>query len=198
MKPFNFGESLESPPKDFTVALVKKLQEESYEAGYKRGKDDEKQEVETTLSLLLSQIEVQLETFVKNEVKKRKDLSFYTLQLVQEIINKMFPYYMETHGPDEVVNFVKTTLNTVGKKTEMDVLLHPSIHGPLEKKLQNVTAGEKVQMNFIKTQDIRPNQCEIKWKDGGVSYFLPRIKQEVETAFGSLYDNIPHPEAKDT
>lgn len=161
-------------------AAVEKARAEGKEEGrqeaFQESAESLEQSTKTTLDTLAAQISnLALAEGARNEAFERD-----ALQMSYCVFKKLFPYYADREGLNEIEEFIKTLILKQDTKAEMNILVSPKL---AEKISKSVAAHPSLgdYLIYVKgAESLEEGDARIEWDNGGATRELSTLQKQID------------------
>ena len=168
-----------SPPEPtFTQSDLDKARKDAFQDGLKQGKEEQKESHNQTTQTILNAINEQLPALKSEEQQRIQRYEQETLLLTQIIFKKLFPYYTNTHGLNELTQAVKTILTQTSNTPNIKVNVSPDTKDAITTCIK--TLDNAAHIDIHTNENLTNKAFEISWPNGGASMNIDKIEHAID------------------
>ena len=186
-------ENTPPPPPTFSEEDLEAAKKAAFEEGRAQGKQEIKEKHDRNHQNTLNQIAAELPQLIAQAQDLQAHQQLDTLRLCLTIFEKIFPYYSQEHGLQELSAAIRNTL----KQTHSDLIeisLHPDALKAIEEDLKTFDSDSAITLNS--NESIPLGNCTMKWQDGGASHAPATISEQIHTILTqTIEENAINPPA---
>ncbi len=173
----------------FTYEDIKNAESEGYTRGFTEGielgisqgelkaireVDNFVQEIVLRLDVSLKEIAALERTFIENFFPS-------IARTCLTILHKIMPYFLLTHGKEEMENLLKEIIGSLIVHVPVQVRISEHIYEYVLERLQSLCSAYPETLEIIKSPELSNSACEIEWAGGGAKWNLDTRYQEIES-----------------
>lgn len=192
MEKFNFGDDFSDSNLGYESLKVRKVREVSFEEGRRQGYDEGYNENQSRVTRQLVEVFSQISQV---QQENKKFLSYHVLNLTQQAVEKLYPYFHAKAAEQEVELFVQTLLKDLKKVPHVTVKVHPEQVKKTSEFLDTIkNSKEKPCEIIVKSEDgLSLSDCIVEWGEGGACKLIQQVKNNVDKAFETLKSTLATP-----
>lgn len=165
-------EDLPPPPPTFSEEELEQAKKEAFDKGLRQGKQEEQNSREEKNAALLAAIKDEMQVLFTAEQARESVFEREALTLTLTMMEKLFPYFSEKNGLDELKNALMEMISDQHGQSRIQVDVHPDRRDDIETTLKSIKIPEFRDMAFdvVADETLAQNACRLSWDDGGATH----------------------------
>ncbi len=173
-------EEEEPPLPVFSEAELEAAKKAAFDKGHAQAKQEEKDSRAQHLAIVLETLSKDMSTLFVQEQKREKLYEREAVQLTVSMFEKLFPYYAEKHGFEELSGALEGVLRGHGGKQVIQIRVNPAFSEGVTAFLQKLqTQNPDIRFTIQDDDTLQDHACKLAWEDGGALHDTQAMAEEV-------------------
>lgn len=164
--------------------------QEGLEKGRREGFEESQKSLKKKTDETLSALARDIKTLLQNECRREKIYEEESVRLCLKALEKLFPYWVEERGLEEIKRTLTKILMDHKEPGKMNLDVHPDVADAIRSHIQKIEKANDLENRCqVKPNDaLTPGACRISWDNGGA---VKNINKMAETIFDTMKSFLP-------
>ncbi len=165
------------PPPTFSGEELESTRAKAYaegeaagqDAGYRRGRDEAKAEIEAALAHATQRLAASAERLLVDRDAVNADRTGQPLRIAMAVIDKLLPHLIQRHGSEELEEFISACLNEAIDEPRLIIRVNDGLLDALRPRVEEMAAMRGFDGRLVIQGDpaTAAGDARIEWAEGG-------------------------------
>jgi len=160
----------------------------SFKDGHTQATQEAQDSHSRHLTLVADAILKDMSTLFAQEGEREKAYQNEAVHLTLSALEKLFPYYAQSHGFEELKNTLENVIESQSAQKSVQILVHPEMIEDVNTFVDKLRSQNSTLLLEVSDDGtLGKDACRLSWKDGGALYDPESMTQEI---LGILKDGL--------
>lgn len=112
------------------------------------------------------------------------------VRLATTLVKKVFPYYSNKHGVEEIEHAIRYILSTLLDHQDIAIFISPSTMEYIHERIVDIQSCFPNKITLHADGALKEWECRIDWKGGGARWSQPDLLENIQEKFTHFIQSI--------